>query len=104
VGIGDEVIEPLDAVEGKDWLDFGGIAAPSFPVISAEQQFAEKVHAYSLPRGERTNTRTKDLIDLALLIGLGKLDKNRVKTALEVTFAKRGTHETPKKLAPPPAE
>lgn len=82
VGIGDEVIEPLDAVAGKDWLDFGGIAAPSFPAISAEQQFAEKVHAYSLPRGARTNTRTKDLVDLVLLIGIGKLDKIRVKTAI----------------------
>jgi Nucleotidyl transferase AbiEii toxin, Type IV TA system len=42
VGIGDEVMEPLDVVTGKDWLGFGGIAPPSFPIISAEQQFAEK--------------------------------------------------------------
>jgi Nucleotidyl transferase AbiEii toxin, Type IV TA system len=104
VGIGDEVIEPLDVVKGKHWLDFGGIAAPSFPAISGGQQFAEKVHAYSLPRGKRTNTQTKDLIDMVLLIGQGKLDKARVKTALDATFAKRATHELPKKLAPPPAE
>jgi hypothetical protein len=31
VGIGDEVIEPLDLVTGEDWLGFGGIAPPSFP-------------------------------------------------------------------------
>lgn len=104
VGIGDEVIEPLDAVAGKDWLDFGGIAAPSFPVISAEQQFAEKVHAYSLPRGARTNTRTKDLVDLVLLIGQGKLDKVRVRTAIEAIFAKRATHQFSKELTAPPAE
>jgi len=66
VGIGDEVLEPLDVVEGRDWLGFGGIAPPSFPVISREQQFAEKAHAYSLPRGDRVNTRTKDLIDMLL--------------------------------------
>jgi hypothetical protein len=35
-------MEPLDVVTGKDWLGFGGIAPPSFPIISAEQQFAEK--------------------------------------------------------------
>jgi hypothetical protein len=51
VGVGDEVIEPLDIVTGRDWLGFGAIAPPSFPIISAEQQFAEKLHAYTLPRG-----------------------------------------------------
>lgn len=56
VGVGDEVIEPLDLVTGEDWLSFGGVAPPSFPIISAEQQFAEKLHAYTLPRGERVNT------------------------------------------------
>jgi hypothetical protein len=71
VGIGDEVLEPVDVVEGRDWLRFGGITPPSVPVISREQQFAEKLHAYSLPRGERVNTRTKDLIRMLLLIEQG---------------------------------
>ena len=44
VGIGDEVLEPLDIVTGRDWLGFGGVATPSFPVISAGQQ---------LPRSSR---------------------------------------------------
>jgi predicted nucleotidyltransferase component of viral defense system len=104
VGIGDEVLEPLDAVEGRDWLGFGGIAPPSFPVISQEQQFAEKVHAYSLPRGDRVNTRTKDLIDVLLLIRQGKLDNPRLAAAIKVTFAKRATHPMPRELEPPPAE
>jgi hypothetical protein len=68
VGVEDEVLEPLEVVTGENWLGFGGVAPPSFPVISAEQQFAEKLHAYTLPRGERVNTRTKDLIDMVLLI------------------------------------
>jgi Nucleotidyl transferase AbiEii toxin, Type IV TA system len=104
VGIGDEVLEPLDVVEGRDWLGFGGIAPPSFPVISREQQFAEKVHAYSLPRGDRVNTRTKDLIDMLLLIQQGKLDNPRLMAAIKATFAKRATHPMPWKLEPPPAE
>ncbi len=82
VGIGDEVLEPLDVVEGRDWLGFGGIAPPSFPVISREQHFAEKVHAYSLPRGDRVNTRTKDLIDMLLLIRHGNLDNSRLAAAM----------------------
>jgi predicted nucleotidyltransferase component of viral defense system len=77
VGIRDEVLEPLDVVTGQDWLGFGGVQPPSFPVISAEQQFAEKLHAYTLPRGERANTRTKDLIDMVLLIRTEKLDKRQ---------------------------
>jgi hypothetical protein len=104
VGIGDEVLEPVDVVEGRDWLAFGGIAPPSFPVISREQQFAEKVHAYSLPRGERVNTRTKDLINMLLLIRQGKLDNPRLAAALKTTFAKRATHPMPRNLEPPPSE
>jgi hypothetical protein len=104
VGIGDEVLEPLDVVEGRDWLGFGGIAPPSFPVISREQQFAEKVHAYSLPRGDRVNTRTKDLIDMLLLIRHGNLDNSRLAAAMKATFAKRATHPVPRKIEPPPSE
>jgi hypothetical protein len=104
IGIGDEVLEPVDVLEGRDWLGFGGIAAPSFPVISREQQFSEKVHAYSLPRGDRVNTRTKDLIDMLLLIRQGKLDNSRLAGAIKATFAKRATHPIPRKLEPPPAE
>jgi hypothetical protein len=104
VGIGDEVLEPLEIVTGRDWLGFGGVAPPSFPVISAEQQFAEKLHAYSLPRGERANTRTKDLTDMVLLIHSGKLDRTKASAAVRATFAKRGTHTVPSELDPPPAE
>jgi predicted nucleotidyltransferase component of viral defense system len=101
VGIGDEVIEPVDIVTGRDWLGFGGVAPPSFPVISAEQQFAEKLHAYSLPRGERANT---DLVDMVLLIRSGKLDKTKTAAAARATFAKRRTHAMPAELDAPPGE
>jgi hypothetical protein len=104
VGIGDEVLEPVDVVEGRDWLGFGGIAPPSFPVISREQQFAEKVHAYTLPRGDRVNSRTKDLIDMLLLIRQGKIDNPRLAAAMKATFAKRATHPMPRRVEPPPAE
>ena len=104
VGIGDEVIEPLEVVTGKDWLGFGGIAPPSFPIISAEQQFAEKLHAYTLPRGERTNTRTKDMIDMMLLIRGGNLEQEKTAAAIRATFKRRATHEVPRKLDSPPAE
>ena len=68
-------------VEGRDWLAFGGIPAPSFAVISAEQQFA-----------------------MVLLIRQEKLDKSRVKLAVGATFARRATHDVPEKLEPPPED
>jgi predicted nucleotidyltransferase component of viral defense system len=104
VGVGDEVLEPLVVVTGEDWLGFGGVAPPSFPIISAEQQFAEKLHAYTLPRGELVNTRTKDLIDMVLLIRGETLDKGKTAAAIGATFKKRATHDAPKEVGPPPAE
>ncbi len=104
VGIGDEVLEPLDVLTGQDWLGFVGVGPPSFPVISAEQQFAEKLHAYSLPRRDRVNTRTRDLIDMVLLIRGAMLETNKAGDAIRATFSKRGTHGVPRDLDPPPAE
>lgn len=104
VGIDDEVLEPLDIVTGEDWLGFAGVKASSFPLISAEQQFAEKLHAYTLPRGERVNTRTKDLIDMVLLVRGGKLDKGKVGAAIQATFARRATHKLPSALEEPPRD
>jgi len=42
-------------------------------LIAREQQFAEKIHAYTLPRSA-TNSRVKDLVDMALLISDSTLD------------------------------
>lgn len=104
VDIGDELLEPVEVVTGEDWLGFGGVAPAAFLLISAEQQFAEKLHAYTLPRGERTNTRTKDLVDMVLLIREGKIDRKKAGTAVRATFARRATHAIPKELDAPPAE
>jgi hypothetical protein len=72
-------------------------------MIAREQQFAEKIHAYTLPRNA-ANSRVKDLVDLALLIGSGGLDKPRIMEALRLTFERRGTHDLPANLVPPPAD
>jgi len=102
-GVGDVVIQPLETAECRDWLGFAGIEKPRVWMISGEQQFAEKVHAYTLPRGSQ-NTRVKDLVDLALLIGDGRLDRQRVADALHLTFARRTTHALPPSLSAPPED
>jgi hypothetical protein len=103
VGIGDVVIQPLETVACRDWLGFAGIKTPKVRMIPGEQQFAEKIHAYTLPRNT-ANSRVKDLVDLALLIGSGGLDKRRIRDALRLTFERRGTHDLPVGLVPPSAD
>lgn len=100
-GIGDVIIEPHDLIQCRDWLGFAGIATASVRMIAREQQFAEKIHAYTLPRDSQ-NSRVKDLLDLALLIGSRGLDKERTLEALRLTFDRRGTHDLPSDLPAPP--
>jgi hypothetical protein len=102
-GVGDVVIQPLETAECHDWLGFAGIAKPRVQMISREQQFAEKIHAYTLPRNS-PNSRVKDLVDLALLIAGNRLDRQRVFNALHLTFDRRGTHTLPISLSVPPPE
>lgn len=102
-GIGDVIMQPLETIVCRDWLGFAGIETPRVLMIGREQQFAEKVHAYTLPRNA-ANSRVKDLVDLALLIGSGGLDIQRIRDALRLTFVRRGTHDLPPGLVPPPAD
>jgi hypothetical protein len=60
-----------------------------------------RIHAYTLPR-ESQNSRVKDLLDLALPIGSGGLDKKRTLEALRLMFDWRRTHDLPSDLAAPP--
>jgi hypothetical protein len=104
VGICDAVMEPLEVIEGRDWLGFAGIASPSLYMIPREQQFAEKLHAYTLPRHGSVNSRVRDLVDMVLLIHSGTLAKAKVAEAIRLTFDRRGTHALPKSLPKPPSD
>jgi hypothetical protein len=104
VGIGDAVMEPLEVIEGRDWLGFAGIASPSLYMIPREQQFAEKLHAYTLPRQAAVNSRVRDLVDMVLLIQSATLAHNKVTEAIRVTFERRKAHSLPDTLPVPPAE
>ena len=100
---GDVLREPYETLSGRDWLGFAGIASAKFPAVSPEAQFAEKLHAYTLPRVGRENTRVKDLVDLVLLIERAELDAARLTMAIRETFQRRKTHDVPSALIPPPA-
>jgi hypothetical protein len=130
IGVGDATEPPLDILEGGDWLEFAGILKPRFVAVSREQQWAEKFHAYTRPRENRINTRSKDLVeaakpyglpnmstgysppevpsilrrDLVLLINLGELSPVRLRHCVATTFDRRATHAVPTSVHPPPPE
>ncbi len=103
VSAGDVLREPYEMLEGRDWFGFAGLSRVRVPAVSREEQFAEKLHAYTLPREGRPNSRVKDLVDLVLLIEQAKLDIARLPKAILDTFQRRKTHEMPTALAVPPA-
>ena len=101
VAAGEPVLEPIEIVQGGDWLAFAGIPADGFPSISKEQQFAEKLHAYTLPRTDRPNTRVRDLLDMLLLVRAG-MRNDLLLEAVRIVFARRNTHPVPIALPSPP--
>jgi hypothetical protein len=104
VGIGDVVIDPTEEVRTRDWLGFAGVDAARVWTIQSEQQFAEKIHAYTLPREGAPNSRVRDLVDLTLLVQSSIMDPVRVTAALRRTFVRRNTHKLPGRLTIPPED
>lgn len=102
IGMGDTLVPPIEEIEGKNYLELYGIPPARFQVISLEQQFAEKIHAMTVKRGERENSRVKDFVDVLLLMQVG-LNRKRVMSCLENTFQRRDK-SSPPSLAPTPPE
>ncbi len=102
IGIGDILVGPAEKIIGEDWFEFAGISSAIIYAISKEQQFAEKLHAYTLPRTDRFNTRVKDLVDMMLLIREGSVSEAVVRDNLSKVFHRRNTHSLPTTLPLPP--
>jgi len=103
VGVGDALVGTPEQLLGDDLLEFAGIAPATARAVPRAQQFAEKIHAYTLPWTDRTNTRSKDLVDISLLLERDTPDPTAVKAALNATFTTRGSHPLPELLPQPPA-
>jgi hypothetical protein len=98
--------EPIDSeiLRTDDLLGFAGIDPVEVAAIPLELQTAEKLHAYTRTyEGDRTSTRVKDLVDLALIAELSSLDAGDLRGQVETVFSLRGTHPPPTNLPPPPA-
>lgn len=101
VAMGGFVMEPLEQLKPKNWLSFAGFSSPSFPSVSKEQQFAEKLHAYAKPRNAGYSSRVRDLVDLVLLIDLPDLDPHKVHQAIDGVFGSRSAEPFSPTLALP---
>ena len=102
IGFADVLISEPDVTQGSRFLEFAGIKPSTFRLYPRNAHIAEKLHAYTLPR-DRSNTRVKDLPDLALLASAGSLDAGELRRAIEATFSFRATHPTPQAF-PAPAD
>lgn len=102
LGFGDDPGEAAETLVGDDYLAFAGIAPPRVLALAKPQQFAEKIHAYTFPWTDRVNMRTKDLVDLVLLIETASVDPKDVREAVQAVFTKRKSHEVPPSLPEPP--
>jgi hypothetical protein len=95
----------VETLRTSDLLAFAGIEPVEIEAIGLELQVAEKLHAYARTyEGRRSSTRTKDLVDLALIAELSSLDAATLQREVETVFTLRGTHSAPLALPPPPPE
>lgn len=104
IGVGDIVMEPAEIFHSRDWLGFARIPPATITAISREQQFAEKIHAYTLPRMQSPNSRVRDLVDMVLLVGSNQLIPEKTRGAILGTFNRRATHPVPPFLQGSPAD
>jgi predicted nucleotidyltransferase component of viral defense system len=104
IGLGDLVLDEPEWVTGREHLEFAGITTARIPLLSSEQQIAEKLHTYTFPWKDRINTRVKDLVDLVLLFETQALDRNALREAIVAIFDHRNTHPVPEELPPPPED
>jgi hypothetical protein len=102
-GLGDPILAPPVELNGTDLLEFAELPPLRFRAIAPVQHFAEKIHAFTRAWEGVENSRTRDLVDLMLLLdfGLGKADA--VRAVLEGVFQSRKTHPLPPTLPDPPA-
>ncbi|WP_420610819.1 nucleotidyl transferase AbiEii/AbiGii toxin family protein [Candidatus Poriferisodalis sp.] len=73
-------------------LGFAGLPVVEMAVIDLRTHWAEKLSAYLRRYDDRPNTRVKDLVDLVLLVEHGFEPDDRLRQAVEATFARRRQH------------
>lgn len=89
---------------GADVLGFAGLPPATVGLISTAQQFAEKLHAYTLDRKGRNNTRVKDLVDMVMILERESLEHSVLMQAADAVFSSRQKQPVPVQLEHPSAD
>lgn len=101
VAFAEPIVGDVEEVRGSDLLAFAQINTAAFRVYPLEAHIAEKLHALTMPRS-RPNSRVKDLPDVCLLAQAREVEARVLRSAIETTFASRGTHPVPIEMPAPP--
>lgn len=105
VGLRSDGAVATETLKTDDLLGFAGIEPVEVEAVPLALQVAEKLHAYTRTyEGRRTSTRTKDLVDLALIAELSTLDAATLRSEIKTIFNLRGTHTPPTALPSPPTD
>lgn len=105
VGFDQYIAGAPDLLTGPDFFAFAGIAPIQIPTLPLAQHVAEKLHAYTrIYNDGRRSTRVKDLVDLVLIADNSGFEAERLRQAIEETFAFRGTQDVPQSLPNPPED
>jgi hypothetical protein len=102
VGFADPWLGEPQELTAPPLLDFARIEPATVRAIPIEQHLTEKIHAYTKRYGNYDSTRVKDLIDIALLICNAPINDQLLARMLREVFDRRGTHQVPSSLPPPP--
>jgi predicted nucleotidyltransferase component of viral defense system len=73
-------------------------------LVPLERQVAEKLHAFTRTYKGGGTTRSRDLVDLMLVLENERLDAVLLKDVIRRVFDRRATHPVPNRLPPPPRE
>jgi predicted nucleotidyltransferase component of viral defense system len=96
IGFGDVLPMSPEVVPTSGFLSFAGLDPIDIPVISLEQQIAEKLHAYTRTYGKGDqSSRPKDLIDIVLISSECAIGAGHLRHTLKSTFSARDTHVLP---------
>jgi predicted nucleotidyltransferase component of viral defense system len=102
LGCDEERVGSVARLRVTSLLEFADIPAVEFPCLPLEQHLAEKVHALVRSRGERDNSRVKDLVDIVLIAETSHVDPAELSAALVATFAADPSFGIPLGLPEPP--
>lgn len=104
----DVVTQAREPTQGLDEITIRPVlGGQPFSVRSVDvaRHAAEKTHAYArIYAHERPSSRVKDLVDLALLVEHGMIEKTTYASALRTVFAERDGAPPPLDLPEPPGD